>query len=99
MATEGPPSLERLQRHAEELASAGDWGPRAEAANKALLRISPRNVQAINRLARCFAQRGAQADALRLWQAALKIDPSNIVAANRVAELETQTADETAAAA
>jgi tetratricopeptide (TPR) repeat protein len=90
--------IARLLAEAERLAAAGEWDAPAEAINKAMLRIAPRNVPAINRLARCLSERGDSAGAVQLWQAALKIDPKNQVAANRLAASETLAADQAAAA-
>jgi hypothetical protein len=58
----------------------GNW-KKALAINKDILKVSPKDVDALNRLARCFAELGEIEQAKKIAAKALKIDPFNTIAA------------------
>jgi hypothetical protein len=72
--------LGRLQSRGLALATAKDFGPDAERINREILTLDPKDVQAMNRLARCLEERGAKGEAIATFEDVLALDPGNQVA-------------------
>lgn len=75
-------SKTEIQRYTQEaiaLATQGRW-QEAVSANKAILQLSPEDVDAHNRLGRAFMQQGEYAEAKEAYNRALELDPYNSIA-------------------
>ena len=57
----------------------GDW-EKAVSANKDILRIYPKDTEALNRLGKAFLELGMYADSLSTFSSVLEISPSNTIA-------------------
>jgi tetratricopeptide (TPR) repeat protein len=68
-----------LTSQAINLALAGDW-KEASKVNKQLLAENPNDLDALNRLARCYSELGNVSLAVSTSQKVLKIDPENSIA-------------------
>ena len=68
-------------------ALAQDWG-RAVQANRAVLRFTPNNIEALNRLAKALLELGELADAREAVDGALLLDPANTIARRNRDRLE-----------
>jgi hypothetical protein len=64
-----------------------DFGPEAEQLNRAILKLTPLDIAARNRLARCLVARGARAEAATVCESVLEIDPANSIARGRLDDL------------
>lgn len=71
-----------LEQRAIDLARQGDFGPAARDANQELTRLSPTNLGAWTRLARCCLELGLLDDATAALDAALQLNPQNTIARN-----------------
>lgn len=70
------------RRQSDELAQAGEWGPKAEAINTRLIELAPSWTVAYTRLAKCLSERGDMEGAQRMYRRVLAIDPDNVIAKN-----------------
>lgn len=68
-----------LAQKAVSLALAGDW-QEALNANLEILSVNPGDIDALNRLARCYSETGNTKKAVATTQKALKVDPQNSIA-------------------
>ncbi len=68
-------------------ALAQDWG-KAVAANRAVLRIAPRNIEALNRLAKALLELGELSEARDAVDGALRLNSSNTIACRNRDRLE-----------
>ncbi len=68
-----------LAQKAVSSAISGDW-EEALKTNKQILSLTPNDLEALNRLARCYFELGNVTDAINTTQKALKIDPQNSIA-------------------
>lgn len=80
-------TLKRLGEQARELAVSGDW-ERAAQANQEILKHSPQDSAAANRLGKALDQLGRIDEAIEAYKAAAEMDPSNIIAQRNVERLE-----------
>ena len=71
--------LRSKNRLAISFAIDGDWD-KAVSANKDILRIYPKDTEALNRLGKAFLELGMYADALSAFSYVVKIAPSNTIA-------------------
>ncbi len=78
--------VQRYIREAIAFATSGQW-QEAVRANKAILNISPSDVDAYNRLGRALMQQGEYAEARDAYNRALELDPYNIIATKNLDRL------------
>lgn len=71
--------LRSKNRLAIAFAIDGDW-EKAVSANKDILRIYPKDTEALNRLGKAFLELGMYADSLSTFSSVLEISPSNTIA-------------------
>ena len=71
-----------LQQQAVEYAKRGDFGTDAKRVNQQLAEVSPRNLGAWTRLARCCIELGQLDEATVAIDAALQLEPQNTIARN-----------------
>lgn len=71
-----------LQQQAIEYAKRGDFGPDAKRVNQQLAEVSPGNLGAWTRLARCCVELGQLDEATVAIDAALQLEPQNTIARN-----------------
>lgn len=76
--------MDLLPEQAIQAALQGNW-KLAEKLNKEILAKEPKNIEALNRLAKAYAELGKLPKAVKLSQKALKIDPLNSIAQKCVA--------------
>ena len=79
--------LASLVGQAERRAKQQVFGPEAEQMNRDILELTPRDTAALNRLARCLFERGAEDDAEMVFESVLQIDPENRTARRRLDEI------------
>lgn len=89
-------SLRRQADEALRLAVQGEWEQAAEA-NRRILQVSSRDVDAYNRLGKALMELGRFAEAREAYQAATELDPGNAIARRNLMRLEQATASEAAA--
>lgn len=89
-------SLRRQAQEALRLAVQGNWEQAVEA-NRRILQVSSRDVDAYNRLGKALMELGQFAEALEAYQSALEIDPGNAIARRNLLRLEQATTSEAAA--
>jgi tetratricopeptide (TPR) repeat protein len=80
-------TLKRLSERARELAVAGNW-EEAVQANQEILKHSPQDSSAANRLGKALDQLGRIEEAIEAYKAAFEMDPGNIIAQRNVERLE-----------
>ena len=68
-----------LSQDAISLALSGDWEKAIET-NKKILEKDPRDIDALNRMSRAYAELGKFSTAKKFAQSVLKIDPFNSIA-------------------
>lgn len=78
----------QLRLRANQLAAANNFGPEAERVYRQIVTTDPTYVTNMNRLARCFRNRGARDEAIALYEAVLRLEPHNQIATNGVAALQ-----------
>ena len=71
-----------LQQQAIDYAKRGDFGPDAKRVNQQLAEVSPGNLGAWTRLARCCVELGQLDEATVAIDAALQLEPQNTIARN-----------------
>jgi len=71
-----------LQQQAIDYAKRGDFGPDAKRVNQQLAELSPQNLGAWTRLARCCIELGQLDEATVAIDAALQLEPQNTIARN-----------------
>jgi hypothetical protein len=76
--------LGALIEQAERRAKQQDFGPEAEQINRDIMELTPRDTAALNRLARCLFERGAEDEAELVFESVLQIDPENRTARRRL---------------
>jgi len=77
-----------LQRQADELASLGDWGPKAETVNRRLVELDPNRIVAYTRLAKCLKEKGEIEVAEVLYRRVVELDPANTIATSNLRRLK-----------
>jgi tetratricopeptide (TPR) repeat protein len=80
-------TLKRLAERARELAVAGDWEYSVKA-NQEILKHSPQDSAAANRLGKALDQLGRIEEAIEAYRSAAEMDPGNIIAQRNVERLE-----------
>ncbi len=78
------------RRHAEEarkFAIAGEWDSAANM-NRQILEVSPRDVEALNRLGKALMEIGNLDEAIEVYRQALSLDSSNVIAQRNAGRLE-----------
>jgi len=83
---DGREKLDQYARQAVDLALQGRWQDAVDA-NKAILELSPDDVEAHNRLGRALLETGEYAAAKQAYARALEIDPYNAIARKNVKRL------------
>lgn len=80
--------LSELELAASKLSLSGEWGSEAISCNQAILEIQPRNVNALNRLARCFLLQRQYDHARENYEVVLEIDAENQIARNGLERMD-----------
>lgn len=80
-------TLKKLGEHARELAVAGRW-EEAVTVNQEILKHSPQDSQAANRLGKALDQLGRIEEAIEAYKSAQEMDPGNVIAQRNVERLE-----------
>lgn len=80
-------TLKKLGEHARELAVAGRW-EEAVTVNQEVLKHSPQDSQAANRLGKALDQLGRIEEAIEAYKSADEMDPGNVIAQRNVERLE-----------
>lgn len=80
-------TLKHLAERARELAVEGEWEIAARA-NREILKHSPQDSAAANRLGKALDQIGRIEEAIEAYKQAAEMDPGNIIAARNVERLE-----------
>lgn len=89
-------SLRRQADEALRFAVQGEWEKAVEA-NRRILEVSSRDVDAFNRLGKALMELGRFPAALEAYQATIEIDPGNAIARRNLVRLEQATASAAAA--
>jgi len=78
-----------IELQAVRAATKGAWDQAIEL-NQKILKNSPENISALNRLAKAFCEKGNQIDARKTYQKLIKIDTHNVIANKNISRLTGQ---------